>query len=44
MLLLGVISNALSLMDVPYFYQYVTLGVLIVGAVILSNINKPKRG
>ena len=33
-----------SLMDVPYFYQYVTLGVLIVGAVILSNINKPKRG
>jgi ribose transport system permease protein len=42
-LLLGVISNALSLMDVPYFYQYVTLGLLIVGAVVLSNVNKSKR-
>jgi ribose/xylose/arabinose/galactoside ABC-type transport system permease subunit len=41
-LLLGIIGNGLNLMNVPNWYQYLVLGALIVGAVVLGNLNKGK--
>lgn len=40
--LLGVISNALNILGVDPFFQTVVLGVIIVVAVIASNMNKKK--
>jgi ribose/xylose/arabinose/galactoside ABC-type transport system permease subunit len=41
-LLLGIIGNGLNLMNVPNWYQYLVLGALIVGAVVLGNLNRGK--
>lgn len=42
-LLIGIISNSLNLLRVPSFIQYVTIGVIIVGAVFISNIGGTKK-
>jgi len=42
-LLLGIISNALNILNVPTFYQDVALGGIIVLAVLLSTINFQKK-
>ncbi|MEG2626309.1 MAG: hypothetical protein RR956_08605, partial [Christensenella sp.] len=39
-LLLGVVNNALNILGVDAFYQTVVLGVIIVAAVIFSNIKR----
>ncbi|WP_421826738.1 ABC transporter permease [Larkinella sp.] len=41
-LLIGVISNGLDLMNVTSYYQQVVMGVIIIGAVVLDSLNKPK--
>ncbi|MCL2111757.1 MAG: ABC transporter permease [Clostridiales bacterium] len=41
--LIGVISNALNLLSVASFYQYIVLGAIIVGAVFVSNIGSKSR-
>ncbi len=40
MLLLGIVQNALNLLGVPSFYQYIFVGGIIVGAVVLSNMKR----
>ena len=42
MLLLGLIQNALNIMRVPTFYQYVVIGCIIVIAVLFSSYDKKK--
>lgn len=42
-LLLGLISNSLNLLDVPSFYQNITLGAIIVGAVIFTDLGERKN-
>jgi len=42
-ILLGVVSNAMNVLSVSSFYQTAVLGMIIVGAVTLSNLNKKKR-
>ncbi len=42
-LLIGIISNSLNLLRVPSFIQYVTIGVIIVGAVFISNIGSSRK-
>jgi len=42
MLLLGLIQNALNIMRVPTFYQYVVIGCIIVVAVVFSSYDKKK--
>jgi ribose/xylose/arabinose/galactoside ABC-type transport system permease subunit len=41
--LIGVISNALNLLNVASFYQYIVLGAIIVGAVFVSNMGSKNR-
>ncbi len=41
--LIGVISNALNLLSVASFYQYIVLGAIIVGAVFISNMGSKSR-
>jgi ribose transport system permease protein len=41
--LIGVISNALNLLSVASFYQYIVLGAIIVGAVFISNMGSKNR-
>jgi ribose transport system permease protein len=41
-LLLGIVNNALNILGVDAFYQTVVLGVIIVIAVIFSNLKKSK--
>ncbi len=41
--LIGVISNALNLLNVASFYQYIVLGAIIVGAVFVSNMGSKSR-
>lgn len=41
--LLGIMSNAMNILGVSSFYQTVISGVIIVVAVILSNLNNKKR-
>jgi Ribose/xylose/arabinose/galactoside ABC-type transport systems, permease components len=41
--LIGVISNALNLLGVASFYQYIVLGAIIVGAVFVSNVGSKNR-
>lgn len=40
MLLLGVVQNALNLLGVPSFYQYIFVGGVIVVSVVLSNMRR----
>lgn len=42
-ILMGLINNSLNMLHVPSFYQYVTLGTIIILAIILSNIGSNKR-
>ena len=42
-LLIGVVNNALNLLRVPSFWQYVVLGLIIVVAVFVSNLGKKRR-
>jgi ribose/xylose/arabinose/galactoside ABC-type transport system permease subunit len=42
-ILLGVVSNAMNILGVSSFYQTAVLGIIIVGAVTVSNLNKKKR-
>jgi len=42
-ILLGLIRNSLNILHVPSFYQYVMLGVVIIVAVTLSNIEITKK-
>jgi ribose/xylose/arabinose/galactoside ABC-type transport system permease subunit len=42
-LLLGVVSNSLSLLNVNAFYQYIVLGSIIVFAVVLQEYRKSTR-
>ena len=39
-LLMGVISNAMNILQVPSYTQTIVTGVIIVSAVVLSNIDK----
>jgi len=41
--LIGIISNALNLLNVDSFYQYIVLGAIIVGAVFISNLGSRNR-
>jgi ribose/xylose/arabinose/galactoside ABC-type transport system permease subunit len=41
--MIGVISNALNLLSVDAFYQYIVLGAIIVGAVFASNAGSKSR-
>jgi len=41
--LIGVISNSLNLLSVASFYQYIVLGIIIIGAVFVSNIGSKSR-
>jgi ribose/xylose/arabinose/galactoside ABC-type transport system permease subunit len=41
--LIGVISNSLNLLSVASFYQYIVLGIIVVGAVFVSNIGSKSR-
>ena len=40
MMLLGIVQNALNLLGVPSFYQYIFVGGIIVAAVVLSNMKR----
>lgn len=42
-LLIGIVNNALNLLRVPSFWQYVILGIIIVVAVFVSNLGKKSR-
>jgi ribose transport system permease protein len=42
-LLLGIISNSLNILGVSPFYQNIVLGVIIVLAVVMSNLGRGKR-
>jgi ribose/xylose/arabinose/galactoside ABC-type transport system permease subunit len=42
-ILLGVVSNAMNVLGVSAFYQTAVMGLIIVVAVTISNINKKKR-
>lgn len=42
-ILLGLIRNSLNIMRVPSFYQYVMLGVVIIVAVVLSNLGTLRK-
>ena len=42
-LLLGIISNSLNILGVSPFYQNIVLGVIIVFAVVMSNLGRGKR-
>lgn len=43
-LIIGVINNGMNLMNVPYFYQMVVKGLVILIAVYVDVRNKKKRG
>ncbi|EOB5442420.1 ABC transporter permease [Yersinia enterocolitica] len=43
-LIIGVINNGMNLMNVPYFYQMVVKGMVILIAVYVDVRNKKKRG
>ena len=42
-ILMGVINNAMNILQVPTFIQTIITGLIIVAAVVLSNINNMKR-
>lgn len=42
-LLIGIISNSLNLLRVPSFFQYISIGIIIVGAVFIGNIGGAKK-
>jgi ribose/xylose/arabinose/galactoside ABC-type transport system permease subunit len=42
-LLIGVISNAMNILKVPTYIQTIVTGAIIVGAVVLSNIDNLRR-
>jgi ribose/xylose/arabinose/galactoside ABC-type transport system permease subunit len=42
-ILLGIVSNAMNVLGVSAFYQTAVLGVIIVAAVTVSNLNKKRR-
>jgi ribose transport system permease protein len=42
-LLMGIISNALNALNVSYFYQGLILGVVIIGAAVVSTWGESKR-
>jgi ribose/xylose/arabinose/galactoside ABC-type transport system permease subunit len=42
-ILLGVVSNAMNVLGVSAFYQTAVIGLIIVAAVTISNINKKNR-
>ena len=35
-LIVGFVGNTLNLLDVPFFYQIVVKGLILVGAILLS--------
>jgi predicted ABC-type sugar transport system permease subunit len=43
-LLLGVIANSLTLLDVSSFYQRLVLGLLLIFAVVATAIAEKRRG
>ena len=42
-IMLGLINNALNMLHVPSYYQYMVLGLVIILAVIVSNIGSNKK-
>ena len=42
-IMLGLITNALNMLRVPSYYQYMVLGIVIIGAVIVSNLGERKK-
>ncbi len=42
-LLIGIVNNSLNILQVPSFWQYVVLGVIILLAVFVSNLGKDNR-
>lgn len=42
-ILLGIVSNAMNILNISSYYQTVVLGSIIVAAVVISNIGKMKR-
>lgn len=41
-LIVGLVGNTLNLLDVPFFYQIVLNGIVLVGAILLSRIIKER--
>lgn len=42
-IMLGLINNALNMLHVPSYYQYMVLGLVIILAVVVSNIGSNKK-
>jgi ribose/xylose/arabinose/galactoside ABC-type transport system permease subunit len=42
-ILMGIVSNALNALNVSYFYQGLILGVIIIGAAVVSTLGESKR-
>ena len=40
MILLGLVSNSLNLLRIPAFFQYIFLGAIIVGSIVISSYKK----
>lgn len=43
-LIIGILNNGMNMMSVPYFYQLIVKGVVILIAVWLDVRSKKKRG
>ena len=43
-LFMGLITNAMNMMQVSSYYQDMIIGIIIVGAVVISNIDNIRRG
>ena len=43
MMLIGVVNNSLNLLQVDSFWKYIIMGVIIVLAVFVSNLDKKSR-
>ena len=42
-IMLGLITNALNMLRVPSYYQYMVLGIVIIAAVIVSNLGERNK-
>ena len=42
-LIMGILSNGLNMLSINYYYQKVTIGIVIIGAVYLDSIRNKKN-
>ena len=42
-LIMGTVQNAMNLMNVPTFYQYVARGLILLGAVLFDQLRQRRR-